>query len=98
MRLQFQVKQQKHVYLKTIISFCKVPVEGSNDSVLSVRIINMSCPLANARATGISKYYTTGIFKFFDKAISFYCKSYQLTSGGDSKFRYCFYSFAYSIF
>ena len=38
---------------RTVITFCKIPVVRSKDSILAVRIINMSCPLTNTGTAGI---------------------------------------------
>ena len=55
---------------KTVISFGKVPVERSDNRVLAVGIINMTCPLADAGTAGIGKYHTAYFFKCINKPIS----------------------------
>ena len=74
----------------TIITFCKISIKGSDDSVFPVGVIYMSCPLTNTGTTGIRQYHTTHFFKCIDEAISFNRKANQFAARSDSKFSISF--------
>ena len=48
---------------ESIVAFGKVPVEGSDDRVLAVRIIDMTGPLTDTGSAGIGEYYTADLIK-----------------------------------
>src|ERR1700688_2672536 len=71
---------------KSVIPPREIPVEGSNNRILPVWIINMAGPLADAGSAGIGQYYPTDFFEGIQKAIFLNGEPYELTSRRNGEF------------
>src|SRR5690606_15228739 len=80
-----------------VVSFSKVSVKGSNDAIFSIRVIGMSCPLANAWSTSVGQDYTAHFIKHIQQAVAFGSISYLLRTWCDSKFCFCCKFLIYSL-
>lgn len=77
---------------KSIISPRKIPVEGSNDGILPVRIIDMPRPLTDAGTAGVCKYNPAGVLEILDESITLDSESDLLGTGRDRKLRFRLYA------
>jgi hypothetical protein len=53
----------------TVISFCKVPVERSDDGVLAIGVIHVTAPLADTRPAGICQHHTPDLLEDIEQTI-----------------------------
>ena len=82
------------VVAKSIITLCKVPVEGSNDRVLAVGIVDMPCPLADTGTAGIGQHHAAHLVESIQQAISLNGIAHQFRARGDGKFALGFQAFS----
>src|SRR5690606_11820212 len=72
-----------------VVSLCKVPVKGSDDGVLAIRVVRVACPLSNTRTAGIRKHYTAHFFEDVEVAIAFHCVADLLRTRSYGEFCSC---------
>ena len=56
---------------QSVIAFGKIAVEGSDDGIFSVRVIDMTCPLTYTGTAGICQHNTTDRVKGFQESVFF---------------------------
>src|SRR5690606_16181550 len=71
---------------QAVIPFGEVPVEGSDDGVFPVWIINMPCPFPDTRPAGICQYQPANFHEDVQKTVFFNSVTHLLTTGGNRKF------------
>src|SRR5258708_5137442 len=74
---------------QSVVAFGKVPVEGGDDGVLTVGIVDMTGPLPDTGSAGIGQHDAADLVESLQKAVFFNGIAYQLRSGGNGEFRFC---------
>ena len=70
----------------TVIALGKVAVEGRDDGVLAVRVIDVTRPLSDAGTAGIGEDHAANFFELGDEAIALDGVANLLTTGCDGEF------------
>ncbi len=86
------------VLASTVVTFGKVAVEGSNDGVLAVGIVDMTRPLTDTGAAGVGQYDTANRLECLEEAILFNGIADLFGSGCDGELGLCLQVFVDGLF
>lgn len=64
----------------------EVAVEASDNGILPVGVVRMSCPLTDAGSTCVREHHTTHTFKSSQNSIALCCVTHLFTTGGNGEF------------
>src|SRR5580698_6613677 len=75
---------------QTVVAFCKVAIEGRDDRILAVGVVDMTGPLTDTGTACIGEDDAADLVEGLQKSILFDGKADLLGTGGNGEFRLYF--------